>query len=314
LEEFPAKKAFSRIGFAMLIFLLVPQILAAVLFAIFSAAAPSVVEAGWFVWVASFVPMYLIAFPLMLLILRGVPNGDGNPAEKTKLSVLKLFGLVVVCYGITILFNLFSTFLASLVETLMGSAPANNLAEAVSGGSLLISFIAVVFVAPIMEEIIFRGILYKKLSPYGGKVYIFFSSLFFAIIHQNIYQLFYAFALGLVFGLITWSTGTIRYAIILHIGLNFLGTGVPVILQAISGGNYEAAIGVWGLIALTLAAAGLILGIVWFVRRRKDITFAPPAQALPAKRSYVCSLGMIFYWTAAILLLIGVTFLLPLLG
>lgn len=56
----------------------------------------------------------------------------------------------------------------------------------------------------------------------------------FGAFHLNLYQFFYAFFLGAVFGYIYVKTGRLRYTIALHATVNFLGgVAVPALLRKI---------------------------------------------------------------------------------
>lgn len=74
----------------------------------------------------------------------------------------------------------------------------------------------VCLIAPVTEEMVFRGALLKVLSPYGSKSAIIISAVLFGAIHGNLQQFPIAFLLGLLFGFISIKTGTIFYTIILH--------------------------------------------------------------------------------------------------
>ena len=66
----------------------------------------------------------------------------------------------------------------------------------------------------------------------------FLSALTFGLFHMNLFQFFYAFGLGLLFAYIYMRTGRLRYPVLLHGIVNFLGSVVaPFILSLV---NLEA--------------------------------------------------------------------------
>ena len=80
------------------------------------------------------------------------------------------------------------------------------------------SFIVVVLVGPILEEILFRGIILKSfLKNDSALKAILLSSLFFAIIHLNLIQFTTAFIGGAFFGYLYWQTKSLSICIIAHI-------------------------------------------------------------------------------------------------
>ena len=83
--------------------------------------------------------------------------------------------------------------------------------------------IAIVIIAPITEEILFRGLIFnflrEKISITSS---IIIQALLFGIIHLNKFQGLFAFAAGILFGIIYVWTKSIWSVIILHALNNFL--------------------------------------------------------------------------------------------
>lgn len=81
-----------------------------------------------------------------------------------------------------------------------------------------IAIIATVAIAaPLLEEILFRGIILDGLlKNYKAGVSIAFSSLLFALIHGNMAQGLGAFLMGLFMGWLYWKTKSLYLPIILH--------------------------------------------------------------------------------------------------
>jgi len=82
-------------------------------------------------------------------------------------------------------------------------------------------FLMVAVTAPILEEILFRGVilkaLLKKYAPYKA---ILLSAIAFGIFHLNPWQFLYATVLGLWLGYIYWKTRSLFYPILIHMLLN----------------------------------------------------------------------------------------------
>ena len=76
-------------------------------------------------------------------------------------------------------------------------------------------------IAPILEEIVFRGVLMTYLKKYGIQTAIIVSSLFFGISHYNIYMIIPAFFIGIVLAYVSYKY-SIKYSILLHILLNIV--------------------------------------------------------------------------------------------
>ena len=79
-----------------------------------------------------------------------------------------------------------------------------DILESVSGQSDTFSmFLYASILAPVSEELIFRGYILQTLRPYGKKFAIVLSAFLFGIFHGNLLQTPYAFLMGLVLGYVT---------------------------------------------------------------------------------------------------------------
>ena len=80
-------------------------------------------------------------------------------------------------------------------------------------------FLAIVIVAPIGEEILFRGFLQKFLEEYWKDITraVLVTSLFFAMIHFNPFWTIQIYMLGVILGFLAWKTKSVISSILLHI-------------------------------------------------------------------------------------------------
>jgi uncharacterized protein len=97
-----------------------------------------------------------------------------------------------------------------------------------SAGSLPLLWIAVALVAPIWEEMVFRGFGFRGLrsSRFGLAAAIGIPTLFWASLHlqYDAFDMSYVFLLGVLFGLAREHTGTVTMPILLHVLTNALAT------------------------------------------------------------------------------------------
>ncbi len=93
-------------------------------------------------------------------------------------------------------------------------------------GTELLAIIASVFLAPIGEELLCRGIIqhYFKRATRSFWIANILQALMFAIIHMNLVQGIYAFAIGLMLGYLAERYQSIIPCIILHFVVNFSST------------------------------------------------------------------------------------------
>ena len=92
-------------------------------------------------------------------------------------------------------------------------------------GSVLFNtftFSSVVILAPIFEELIFRGMILNALTKYNKMFAIIVTSLLFGLLHLNITQAIPAFFMSLVLCYMYVQTDSILVTILAHAGNNFL--------------------------------------------------------------------------------------------
>jgi membrane protease YdiL (CAAX protease family) len=103
-------------------------------------------------------------------------------------------------------------------------------------GNVILTFISTIILAPISEELIFRGVIMKKARhAFPFAVANVMQALLFGVLHGNIIQGTYAFVLGLSLGYVTYKFESILPAILIHCMLNLLGSyllySVPTFVQ-----------------------------------------------------------------------------------
>jgi membrane protease YdiL (CAAX protease family) len=99
----------------------------------------------------------------------------------------------------------------------------NKIQQALYGGDIVMEVLAAVILAPIIEELLFRGLVFKRLYIYTGRVpAMLISSLFFGVYHGNVVQGVYAFVVGMVFVFIYDKYKTIIAPILAHMFANLI--------------------------------------------------------------------------------------------
>ena len=88
----------------------------------------------------------------------------------------------------------------------------------------LAELLGAVVLAPIGEELIYRGIVLRCSAKISQRFAIFFSAFIFGIMHGNPYQFVLGFLLGIPLAMITLKTGSIVPAIICHMTNNLMAS------------------------------------------------------------------------------------------
>ena len=94
----------------------------------------------------------------------------------------------------------------------------NNLLQPDSVFGYILLIIAIAIIAPIGEELLFRGFLQQFLEQHWKDITraILITSLFFSIIHMNPYWFIQIYILGIMLGFLSWKTNSIFPPLILH--------------------------------------------------------------------------------------------------
>ena len=283
-DQKKARRDFSRLGFALLTFFVAAAVLQGL--AGYLLSLPGVPRSPLVSWGLGYiVPLYVIGVPLTLLVMRGVP---AERVEPQRLGFGKLIAFLLMCFPIMYAGNLVGT----LMSYMFSGGSAENPLESLVMDSSWIQVVVLAVLAPLFEEFIFRKQLIDRIGRYGEKTAIFFSALTFGLFHGNLYQFFYAFALGLLFAWIYTRTRKLRYSFFLHMCVNFWGSVVaPWILtntdlgvvDEVLAGNMDVDIsGLLPLYAYSFALLALVIaGLVLLIRRRRDFLLLPTAEQLP---------------------------------
>ena len=86
---------------------------------------------------------------------------------------------------------------------------------------LYLHIVHAICVAPILEEIIFRGVIMNNLKKYGIKTAIISNSILFGLSHYNIDMIIPAFFIGIVLSYVAYRY-SIKYSILMHILINMI--------------------------------------------------------------------------------------------
>ncbi len=101
------------------------------------------------------------------------------------------------------------------------------------GRDILFTVITTVFMAPFLEEIVFRGYMLNVfLQTFEEKTAVILASVIFAVCHGQALWVLYALGMGLILAWVSLKENNIFYGIILHIGFNF-SSAVNWLIQSI---------------------------------------------------------------------------------
>lgn len=186
-------------------------------------------------WLSGFLEqegLYLISILAYLIFLvigvfwyKRMRAGGNYPVwnQQKNLNLPALLKLAVL--GVFVQFAI--SFLLNLVYIVRPDVMQNytKVMESLgSGNPSLFSVFYVVITAPIVEEMLMRGlclVILRKEFPFWAANII--QAFYFGVIHLNLVQGIYAFLLGMVLGAVVKRYGTLKASMYLHFVINFSG-------------------------------------------------------------------------------------------
>jgi membrane protease YdiL (CAAX protease family) len=188
---------------------------------------------------------------------RESAQGQARSKKRIRNAVL------IVCCAALIGTGLNNLILMSpLAEASAGFAEANS---NFYGSTLALELISSALLTPVLEEMVYRGIIFARIKRMLGFLpAMVLSALIFAIMHFNLVQFVYAFLLGMVLAVFMEKTGHMYGAVLGHITANALA-----VIRTETGfldSTVDGSLRAWLLSAGCLIAGLLLLG--WYVARK----------------------------------------------
>lgn len=164
--------------------------------------------------------------PCIAGYFRGTAEKSGLPdAKKTAMSLIAGAGIS----GVSYLWIMAAKNIPAFQESLLAMEAAN---KSIEGGSAAQLLLTVAIAAPLLEELLFRGIVLRSLEKVlPAWVSIALSAILFGAYHMNPAQAVYATGMGIVAGIIYYKTDCLQYPILVHAANNFIGAMQSFILS-----------------------------------------------------------------------------------
>lgn len=309
------KKVCFRLGLVMIVVFAARAVLSVLLSLLypaigyeeFSPFVQELVSLGLSVLFLYAVPMVSAAF----LLGRPLKNSPNRVYGKPKYFG-RAMAMLPAGYGLAMIVRLVSAWIMALIAQSTGGEPSNIVGDAIVSPDMptaLLKFFQLAVIAPVLEELLMRGMIMESLRPYGNGVAIFISALLFGLMHANFEQFFYATALGIFLGYIAISTKSIVTTTIMHAVFNSI-TGVIMLLSVdksvqdyLLGLADEMTTGVimyivWMAFIMLLMAVGIIMFIYKIIKIKRYRV--PKAQTeISAARRWG-----IFFSTATVIIML----------
>ena len=167
---------------------------------------------------------YILAIFVGAVVLYAWKGGDYWRTEifarKRSMTAEVFLSLMCLCAGSQMVNSLWVGLLEGILN-IFGKSVSGML-EGVSGSADSFSmFLYSGLLAPVAEEILFRGFVQRSLRPFGRRFAIFGSAFLFGVFHGNLLQTPYAFLVGLVLGYVA-EEYAIPWSMALHMFNNLI--------------------------------------------------------------------------------------------
>ena len=225
-----SKRVSSRVHLSLFVYLLVTNalmLIASIFLNIFlentdNARVAEFIMGSTFSLLLGSVIQYVIAFPLLAFMLSALLRP--RTYTKSKLSWKEYFFLLLIGEALMLAGSIVGNVISETIGRFFRVTPENSVNTIVTETPLWAIILTVCVLAPIFEELIYRKLIMDRLGRLGGVVSVVLSAAAFALMHCNLYQIFYALAVGVVFGYVYEKTHNVLYTISMHMILNFVGS------------------------------------------------------------------------------------------
>ncbi|HPW53273.1 MAG TPA: CPBP family intramembrane metalloprotease [Erysipelotrichaceae bacterium] len=233
----------------------------------------------------SLLVLYVIGLSLFVFITKDMAD---NKLPKEKLPFKSLLN----CF-----FLQFSALVVSMLAIALSMLISKeNIAE--SNNLSFFRLLSLLVIAPVLEELVFRYFMARKLNKYGSALFVLLSAFCFCIVHgvsAGIPTMIYTFLLGLLWAYLMIKTGNVLIPIIYHSLSNLFGGIIPQILL----GYAEQFFSLYIILIIVFAIAGVILLII----NRKDYALDDRIFSRNNLKTVFSSKGVLF------LMLVTITFM-----
>ena len=313
-----ARKHFSGVGMSYFLFSIVAAVFQIIVSVIVDAINPDLWDNYLFMITASLLPMYLIGAPVCYLLMKRLPS---EKPEKAPWGFGKFVAGLIIAFGLMYIGSFIGTYIGLLIESFAPEAQAstNTVQELVFSGDMMVNIAFMVFIGPVVEELLFRKLLCDRLRIYGEGITVAVTGLLFGLFHGNLTQFVYAAMLGCLLAYVYLKTGRVTITIAYHVIINFFGSVVPLLAlnatdiegfdEIMASGDNELimefisdnveSFAIYALYAMSIFGfmiVGLILLIVFAATGK--IKFRPGRYTIPSGKKFavvIINAGMILF-------------------
>ena len=210
---------------------------------------------------------YIVATTVGLILLHAWKGGDFwreevlskenrmKPGVFLCLLILGMGAQMVNSFwvtGVEAVLNLFGMSAMGILQSVSGSADTLGM------------FLYASILAPVGEELLFRGYVLRSLKPFGKRFAIWGSAILFGVFHGNLLQTPYAILMGLLLGYVTVEY-SIGWAVMLHLFNNL------VLADLLTRLTYNWSDMAYGMLNMLLFGGSFLLALGILIQNRGNI-------------------------------------------
>ena len=226
-----------------------------------------------------------------LLGCRRIRQPLGGLFRTTDFSGWKAFQYICIGIGLQYVAVLIYAVLKYVGQGLGMEFPEVSFDYFQTGQSTMLVLLYTCILAPITEELLFRGFLLKSLSVVSTRFGVIVTALLFGLMHGNVQQGILGVLVGLFLGKIVIRHNSLTPSIMVHIALNTSSTLISVLLALLPENIGNVAILPLEFVVLAMAVMGVAF---WFGKERKEPLPYPTQKQATRNR---------VFWSSPLLLL-----------
>ena len=219
-----------------------------------------------------------VALPCILIFYRTRKKTTGltlkNCFKKPEMSTGWIAKWTIIAVAFSYISNFTTLIISSIINLLFGiEYKPLDIDFGDSGFAYFTLALALSIYAPIFEELLFRGAVYRNNEILGQKFAMIVTGISFGLWHMNFTQLIYASVIGCFACFLYAKTRSIIPCIILHFIINSISVVINLCYSTIGDPTlYENEITMVAFAVFGIIITGIVLFIIELVKHRKETT------------------------------------------
>lgn len=216
-----------------------------------------------------------IAVPaLIYFAAKHIPLSEALPFQKV--STVKVLACAAFGAAVCMLANIPANMVVNVEQAFGFSGDMPQMPLTDDAAVLVLYGIVISVIPPIVEELLFRGMVLNGLRKYGDTFAVVASALLFGLYHGNFVQMVFAFIAGLVMALVVVRTGSLWPSILIHFLNNFISFALEM-TQRYAGDN-AANTANWVIMGVVVLLG--IIGLIYLLTHEKRFFRGEPQNPI----------------------------------